>query len=397
MRILMLVRQYHPWVGGTEQQAHKLSQALAAKGVDVQICTGWWFRTTPAFEYIDKLPVYRNFTAWQFFDLRGLRKFSGYLYMLTLAFHLWRSRKTYDLIHIHGLNYHSFVGVLLAKWLGKKSLIKVACGGAGSDVTKMRNNNLIPGSRHMFPTTRLCDGVVALNSDIAAELIEAGFAPEKIVCLPNGVQVPEVATGIVEKEVNKTAQIVFVGRLHPQKGVDVLIEALGFLAQNRPNLSWQVALLGQGPLQPALEARSRELGLTNRIKFHGAVSDVNHYLAQADIFVLPSRAEGMSNALLEAMVMGLPCLATHVPGNDELIVDGENGLLVEPENPLVMSQALARLIQDKTLQVRLGQAARKSISERYAIEVIAEAYIKLYHSLLAGRQPSPQIRQIITT
>lgn len=386
IRVLMIVRQYYPWVGGTEQQARKLAKALSMLGVKVQISTGWWFRNTPSFEYIDDIPVRRNFTAWGSFGIKGLRKFSGYLYMITLAIHLWRSKKSYDLIHIHGLNYHSFVGILMAKWLNKKSLVKVACSGKGSDILKMKRNNLIPGTREMFPTTRSCNCVIALNQSIADEFVEEGFLPDKIVCLPNGVAIPSDKPDSFKSLSNnkREVKIVFAGRLHPQKGPDILIESLNILAKEHPELDWRIDLLGQGVLQPSLENRVKECGLIDRVTFQGAVTNVNDYLVSADIFVLPSRAEGMSNALLEAMAMGLPCVATDVPGNNELIAHNQDGLLTTAEDPYDMSLMLSRLIKDVALRKKLGQAALKKVIENYSIEVVAKSYIQLYNNLLDG-------------
>lgn len=386
----MIVRQYHPWIGGTEQQARKLAKALSAQGVKVQISTGWWFSNTPCFEYIDNIPVYRNFAAWESFGIKGLRKFSGYLFMLTLALHLWRVKNSYDIVHIHGLNYHSFVGILMAKWLGKKSIVKVACSGKGSDILKMKRDNLIPGTRKMFPATRLCDCVIALNSSIADEFIAEGFLPDKIVCLPNGVSVPENphASSIYPNENKRKVKIVFAGRLHPQKGPDLLVESLYLLLKNRPDLMWSIDMLGHGALQSTLESRAQDCGLENHITFQGGVSNVNDFLAAADIFVLPSRAEGMSNALLEAMAMGLPCIATNVPGNDVLIEHEQDGLLTSAEDPFDMSLALTRLIEDGALRKKLGNAARDKVLMRYSIDVIAKAYINLYNDLIDGRLPS---------
>jgi glycosyltransferase involved in cell wall biosynthesis len=113
------------------------------------------------------------------------------------------------------------------------------------------------------------------------------------------------------------------------------------------------------------------------------VSDVTDYLLAADLFVLPSSTEGMSNALLEAMAVGLPIVATRVPGNCELIRDEDSGLLVEPKDPQALAQAIIRLLSSPEQAARLGQAARETAASRFAIQRIGQDYLALYAELLS--------------
>ena len=92
MQILMIVRQFFPWLGGTEKQAQKLASELINMGVDVKVVTGWWVRGTKKKEIVDNIPIYRNFTFWNMLDIKGLRKFSGYVYIISLFFYLWKNR-----------------------------------------------------------------------------------------------------------------------------------------------------------------------------------------------------------------------------------------------------------------------------------------------------------------
>ena len=116
--------------------------------------------------------------------------------------------------------------------------------------------------------------------------------------------------------------------------------------------------------------------------------DVRDLLAEAEVFVLPSRWEGMPNALLEAMACGLPCVATRVSGTEDILRDGENGLLVEPEQPEPLADALRRVLVDATLALRLGQAARATVVERYAVTRIVDQCLALYQSLLDEQKHS---------
>lgn len=385
LRILMLVRRYHPWVGGTERQAHKLASQLIAMGVDVQVVTGWWFRGTPQREQIGLVPVFRNFTAWEMFGLRGLRKLGGYLYLLTLLGYLGRHRHEYDLIHVHLLNYHAFAAVLAGRWWGKPVIVKLANSGSHSDLRRMEAD-MLPGQRAMLPTALRADRLIAINDESATELRTAGVPATRIMHIPNGVEIDEAADARDYAAPGRRT-IAYVGRLHPSKGADVLLTALRRVVDTRPDLDWALWLFGDGQLRGALEAQAQALGLAERVTFWGTVAPLTPYLDQADLFALPSRSEGISNALLEAMARGLPCVVSAIGGNTDLIHSGENGLLTAPEDAAGLAAALVDMLDDEALRRRLGTAARRTVEAGYSLESVARQYLALYRSLLDSPAP----------
>lgn len=381
MRVLMVVRQFYPVIGGTEKQAQKLSARLIEFGIDVRLVTGWWAWGTPREETIDTVPVFRNFTCWNMFGLRGLRKFGGYIYILSLFWYLWRHRSEYDLIHVHLLNYPAFPAVLAGQWLGKKTIIKVANSQQDSDIRRMQRNEMFPGQRQMLPVTLKADKIVAINSKIIDELREVGVPLEQIGAIPNGVEL----NGLNVKDdysLNDTVTVIFSGRLHPQKGLTVLLVAFKQVLDRRPDIKWRLWLLGDGELRSQLESMAQQLGITQAVTFWGQVDNVATYLEQADIFVLPSRAEGLSNALLEAMAWGLPCIVTCIDGNTDLVRHNENGLLINPGSESDLAEALIRLVDDERLRQRVGRLARRTIEDNYSLDMIARRYIELYKVLL---------------
>jgi glycosyltransferase involved in cell wall biosynthesis len=173
---------------------------------------------------------------------------------------------------------------------------------------------------------------------------------------------------------------VCVGRLHPKKNQRLLIEALHYLAQKGHPLT--VALLGTGPLGPKLEQRAAELGLSDQVLFCGQVTNVFDYLYAADLFVLPSLMEGLSNALLEAMSVGLPCVASDIPGNRAVIQPDSNGLLFASNNAEQLAQAIEKILVAKTWATSIGYKARETIEAQYSIDSVADQYILTYHELL---------------
>ena len=376
----MVVRLFSPWIGGAERQAQKLATKLIELGVEASVVTGWWFWGTARREVIGTVPIFRNFTCWGMFGVKGLRKFGGYLYMLSLFWYLFRQRHQYDIIHVHLLSYAAFPAVLTGRWFGKKTIIKIANSGLQSDIRRMQQNDMVPGQRQMLPVILGADRIIAINHEIMSELRQAGVPPERIVFTPNGVELNGHCKTDYSLEDKMIA--VFVGRLHPNKGLDMLLPAFKHALEKRPELHWQLWLLGDGPFRAELETLAKVLGISEQVIFYGQVTDVSIYLDQADIFVLPSRAEGLSNALLEAMMHGLPCIASDIAGNRDLIKCNQTGLLVKVDDQLDLAEAMLRLADDQTLRQTIGQAARQIIEDNYSLDIIARKYIDLYHTLL---------------
>jgi len=206
-------------------------------------------------------------------------------------------------------------------------------------------------------TYRFAD-VVTANSRGAVEALGRSVPAGKLAYLPNPLVRPSGAGASAGP-----SEMVFlsVARLNSQKGHDVLLDAFALVADDTPG--WRLVVVGEGKLRPALEAQTKRLGLAGRVDWVGRTADPYAYYAQARIFVLPSRHEGMPNALLEAMSFGLPCIITSAsPGPLEWIEDGETGLVVRPDDANGLAQALKTLAVDQTLCARLGRAACNKVA-----------------------------------
>jgi len=383
VRVLMLVRLFYPWIGGAERQAHKLARELQQRNVPVEIVTGWWYRSTPQRETLDGIPVFRNHTLWDLFGIRGLRRFGGYLYLLTLLWHLWRRRAHYDIIHVHGLNYHTAPAVLAARWFHRKTVTKLANSGSASDIMKMQTSQQLPLARYLLPTALGCDRFIATNPTIVRELVAVGVPAEKIVELTNGVETDSILPKS-DYSLHQPVRLVFVGRLHQQKGLDVFLTAFAELVRQHPHLHLRLQLLGDGPLRLSLLRLAADLGIASLIDFVGQTDRVMDYLQQADLFVLPSRAEGISNALLEAMACGLPVVVSDIPGNVDVIEHGRNGLLFTVDDHGSLASAVNLLLTQRDLRGRLGRAARQTVENRFSLSFIADRLIALYRDLMSS-------------
>ena len=131
----------------------------------------------------------------------------------------------------------------------------------------------------------------------------------------------------------------------------------------------------------AADGMAEELGITNSVEFAGMLNDVVAQLRRSAIGTLPSRWEGMPNAILEAMACSLPCVATRVSGSEDIIQHGVNGLLVEPEDYQDMAQALITLLQNPRLVHEYGQVGRETIEKHYSLEAITDRYTELYQGM----------------
>lgn len=176
--------------------------------------------------------------------------------------------------------------------------------------------------------------------------------------------------------------VLWTGRLDPVKGLAVLLDAFARLHPSEH--AAHLLLAGSGSLRTKLEARARRLRIAERVHFLGPRSDVPALLAAADLFVFPSRTEGLPNALLEAMAAAKPIVTTDVPGCRDLVTHEETGLMVPLGDAQRLADAMARILRDPHLSARLAGAARACVMEHWSIDATWRAYQALYDEVLAG-------------
>jgi glycosyltransferase involved in cell wall biosynthesis len=171
-----------------------------------------------------------------------------------------------------------------------------------------------------------------------------------------------------------------VGRLVPSKGQDDVVRAFARIAEAWPEA--HLLIVGEGTFRGALERLIAGHGLESRVRLLGARSDVPAVLAAADAFVFPSRSEGFSGALLEAMSAGLPCIVGDVPPMTEAVADERSGLCVPLEDIDALARAMGRLVADRELSTRLGQAARAEVRTRFSASAVAAQTLAVYREVL---------------
>ena len=382
-RVVMIVERLYE-LGGAQKQALRLCRALAGLGVDARIVTGRWRRSNPRRGEVEGVPVAALFTCFKMFNLRGLRKLSVPIYVASLALHLRRHRGALDVIHAHSATSSAYAAVLAGRWLAKPTVMKVMASGNWSDFKRMRARKQFPSGDWMLRRLRGIDRVVCLNHEVEEECLGEGFSAEQLVSIPNGFPVREVSP-MTEYSAGNTVEITFVGRLDAQKNPSTLLEAAARVIRSAGGHRFRVRFLGDGPQRGDLEKRALELGLGGRVRFVGRVENVAERLRETHIFVLPSLSEGLSNALLEAMAHGLPCIATAIPGNVDLIRDRETGILVKPSDPEDLARAILELAGSPDLRGTLGRAGRAFVEGNHDMEAVARRYLDLYRSLVGRR------------
>jgi glycosyltransferase involved in cell wall biosynthesis len=283
-----------------------------------------------------------------------------------------------DLVHLHS-GRATWLGGIAAWWLGLPGL-----------TTRRMDRRLKGNWRTRFVYgTALCRAV-AISEAVARCLTAAGVREEIIRVVPSAVEPdrihPQNPRQVVRQSLGAepdTACLLVAAALVQRKGIDVLLDALARLAQD--DLFPTLWIAGEGPQRGALEQLARQRGVDSQVCFLGHRDDVADLLSACDIFVLPSRHEGLGVAALEAMALARPVVATHVGGLGEAVLDQRTGLLVPPDDAPALQAALARLLREPELRERLGAAGPARIAQRYHAEAMVEAYERLYFEVLEER------------
>ena len=224
------------------------------------------------------------------------------------------------------------------------------------------------------------------NSVAVAEFYKSiGYPADRVTVIPNGIDVPDETPFdrdalLAEFDIPRGSPVIgFVGRLAKQKRVDDLIFAMGLVAILRPNA--HLLLIGDGPERDKLMKFARDIDVDRQTRFAGHRSDATKLLRLLDLFWIASDFEGQSNSIMEAMAAGLPVLASDIPPNRELVIDGETGFLVKIGDRAGFQQFADRLLADPDLARRLGNAGRERMRQHFSIENMVAAHTRLYREV----------------
>jgi len=200
---------------------------------------------------------------------------------------------------------------------------------------------------------------------------------KKSVAVSNAVPISDLSNCSTIKKYD----ILFVGRLTKAKGVDILLKAIKIIKEKYQK-EIRAAIVGKGYLDEELKGLVMELGIEKEVEFLGVRRDIEKLMQSTKLFVLPSRWEGLPLTILEAMSSGVGIIATKVGGIPEVIENEKEGILISPEDPEALAGAIAELLKDRELRVKLGVNAYKKVKEKYSMEVYTKNIVEFYKSLI---------------
>jgi glycosyltransferase involved in cell wall biosynthesis len=279
-----------------------------------------------------------------------------------------------QVIHLHTSRAHA-----MSPWLGRYARCAV--------VTRRMDYPLRRSLRTEFLYNRSVAAVVAISEDVRRRLLAAGVRPERICVIHSAVEPPAGLPGGAGRSAARVrfgladgAIIGVVAALERRKGHDVLLRALACLREAVPRL--RCLICGDGSERASLERLADELGVRDVARFLGEQRQVADVLAALDVFVQPSRYEGLGVALLEAMAAGLPVVASRVGGIPETVQAGRTGLLVPAEDPEALAAAITELLRDPDRAARMGAEGRKRVLAEFSMEAMTDRYERLYQNLI---------------
>ena len=365
--VLLVLDQFPKTLGGGERAALSLAENLPKHGFDASIltffvhpeCTGLVRPPCPIYV----LPLQRTY------GLKAIRA--------AVALRRFLCRHNVQIVQTYFESSDLWAG-LVVKATSHAKL-----------VWSRRDMGILRERKHRIAyrlMSRMPDAVLTVSEQVRHYCIqEDGIDPAKIQTVYNGIDLTHWNSGPTEKKHAGEMVITTVGNIRRVKGHDLLIRAAGMIAPRFPGAVFSIA---GAVLEPnyfgEVEALVSELGLCRRFRFSGGVVDARSHLANADVFVLPSRSEGFSNAIIEAMAAGLPVIATDVGGNAEAVEDGVSGIIVPPEDPVALAEAIADLLSDPVRAQAMGAAGKAIVARKFSLDAMMGRIVGLYKKVLAG-------------
>jgi len=280
--------------------------------------------------------------------------------------------REYDIVHLHTKRAHA-----LSAWFSGSRR------GTKFVVTRRMDYPEKKNARTHWLYNRSVDGVVAISQNIASLLRDAGVDRKKIRLIHSGIEAARFrADAITRGKTDGRPVIGTLAILEPRKGVRFLLEAAARVKASGIEAEYRIA--GSGPLLEELKKLAADLGLAQTVHFVGFVADTAGFLAELDIFVMPSLYEGLGVSALEAMGAGKPVIATRVGGLTESVIDGVTGIIVPPQDAAALAAAIARLVKDRSTALEMGRRGAARVSESFTIERMARANEAFYYELLGA-------------
>ena len=376
--VLMLSQTFHPVIGGAEKQALEISKAFVKRGVKVTALT----RLRPglaAEEVVEGVLIKR-------LACPGSGAFNSAVFMLKSFFWMLANKARYDVVHVHLASSPAVAAVLAGKLTGRRVVVKLG-GGKGVDEISL-SEKTFAGRLKLSFFKLAAPELLVMNGEVYKWLQETPrYAGFRLRQFRNGVDTGRYTPALYHEKIAAKAAVglenlttfLFVGRLSPEKRVKEFLEAWAeIFSEERARPHIRLVIVGGGPEEAALRRAVADLDLAGTVTLTGPKDDLLPYYRAADVFILPSISEGLSNSMLEAMACGVAIMASRVGGAKEAITPGVSGCLFDPLNRVELKKCIRGFIEDRTLPLRLGEQARKTVVEKYSMARVADELLAMY-------------------
>ena len=397
-RVCLLTDSYYPVVGGGEAHARLLCGEFRRRGVPVCVVTGHKVATSPAFESVDGVAVYRVPPA-------GYPRLGKYLMLGSGFWRLLRLRREYDVIYVCGIRTLGLMAVWVALMLGKRCVLRAESRGEVSggfiwEKTDGRVNRLLKlmfigpiKGRNFF--LKKADAFLSIAGVIREEYEACRVPAGKIVEIPNGIDVARFCPALPEARVALRRKLglpegrlfAYTGKLNRGKGLEFLVRVWKDWVPQHPDC--KLLLIGSGAMQflsceKELRDSVDQNGLQGSVIFAGSVSNVQDYLQASDYFLFASESEALPLALLEALATGLPTVASDIGGCQAIITDGGEGRLAPPNDAAAWVAGLESLLGDPVRAGQWGKAGREIVVKKFSIAHVADQHLALFAKIGSG-------------
>lgn len=383
MHICMIVTSYKEpgrTHTGAELQADTQLRALQALGHSITVIAKKKVKTSKFYETIDGIKVYR---VWP----------TGFRSILTACL-LWKKRKEFDIVHLHGQHVFTALAAWVCKLLAIPSVMKITISKqvfTPTSIDKIFPEGFIPFRKCINWFSRQASAFITISQEIAAELIHYQFASEKVKYITNGVNMSKFHSILPAEQLALRKELglpedkiiaLFCSRLIHRKGFDLIVDAWPEIWANHQDLHLVIVGDGNAEAQAHIENLKQQTS-PFAITIVGQVANSAPYMQAADIFLFPSRKEGLPNALIEAMSCGCACVASDIGGNTDLISPEKAGLLFASGDYQAFSQQFLELLNTRDKIAELGLRAASYMKAHYDIKIIATKLDQLYRELLS--------------
>lgn len=393
IKVLMVTGAYHPEISSGGLQSELMARAMQGRA-EVRVLTTAIDHTTPRRAMVDGVEVTRV-------HLRVDSIVSKVRAATVMIRSLFRLVPWSDVIHVHGVSTKNVFVSAIAKLFGRPVVLSLHTMGA-DEPGPIRNMSALAWWSFTSAARYL-----AVSPGLLKASLDAGIPANRIELVPNGIETDRFrpATPAERRELRRAVGhdvnepvILFVGYFSHDKQPRVMFDAWLTLFDNYglDTTAWFVGATKSDYFEvderiaDEMQSEAERRGRAHRLIFTGPLHEVDRHFRLADVFVLPSRREGLPVALMEGMSCGLPCVASFLPGaTDTLIVDGVSGRLVPVGEVDAFASAIAEMLRDPVRANAMGAAARQIVLDRFASEKIAACWLRSYALSIGPENPGP--------